>query len=326
VFPVRSRHAAILALLLAACALASCGGGSKPIDRTPWAAPAIHLTAQEQAIWKPLPVRRDAIPVLVYHGIDAPDGFSRHADSFYGIRPRDFAKQMLLLRTAGYQTIGLEQFARFQRGDRTGLPTRPLLITFDDARLDSYQGADGVLARLGMQATMFVDVGAVERKDPEYLKWDELRTMQSHGHWDLQLHSGKGHQNISYGPNATHDWGPFYAYRDLRAKTIESFDAWRKRAVSDLLWGQTRLAAEVPAYRPRAFAPPYGNLGQVSTDDVRIPRFLGNWLRQRYGMVFVQEPARYARPGEALVPRFQITRRLSGGDLHAWLAEQLPKA
>jgi hypothetical protein len=42
---------------------------------------------------------------------------------------------------------------------RLDLPSRPLLLTFDDAHADSWTGGDGILHRLGFNAVMFVDVG-----------------------------------------------------------------------------------------------------------------------------------------------------------------------
>src|SRR5437899_582556 len=109
---------------------------------------------------------------------------------------------MTMIHHAGYQTVDLETFFRFVRGEHVDLPPRPLLLTFDDARADSWTGADGILTKLGYTAVMFVDVGRVDGGDPEYLRWPELQTLQESGRWDLQLHSGHGHTYIQYGPGA----------------------------------------------------------------------------------------------------------------------------
>ena len=87
-------------------------------------------------------------------------------------------------------------------GKPVDLPPRPLLLTFDDGRADSRTGADGILHELHFNAVMFVDVGRVGH-DREYLTWQELRTAQDSGRWQLQLHSGEGHTMISYGPGPT---------------------------------------------------------------------------------------------------------------------------
>ena len=70
------------------------------------------------------------------------------------------------------------------------LPPRPLLLTFDDARADSWTGSESILQKLHFTAVMFVDVGRVSACDPEYLTWDELRAMERTSRWNNQLHAG----------------------------------------------------------------------------------------------------------------------------------------
>lgn len=81
---------------------------------------------------------------------------------------------------------------------------------------------------------MFVDAGRVDAGDTEYLTWDELSGLDS-DRWQLQLHSGRGHQQIRYGPDPD-DYG-------------------RERVRSDIEWGHRALAEHISAYRPLAFAP-----------------------------------------------------------------------
>ena len=190
------------------------------------------------------------------------------------------------------------------QGETVDLPPRPLLLTFDDARADSWTGSDGILQKLGFNAVMFVDVGRVDDGNPEYLTWEELKTVQASGRWELQLHSGHGHQQIQYGPGPN-DYGPFYAYEQQG----EDFDGWQNRVRSDIEWGQFTLADHVPAYRPLAFAPPYGNYGQDGTNDPRIPEDLLGWLTERYGAVFTQDRNALAHRGSGQpLGRIQVTR------------------
>ena len=151
-------------------------------------------------MWAKLPPDRSAIPVLLYHGIGPESDFSNAADASYGIGADDFAKQMTMIQHAGYETIDLQTFIDFVQDKPVDLPPRPLLLTFDDARADSWTGADGILRKLHFNAVMFVDVGRVDGGDPEYLTWQELATVQDSGRWQLQLHSGKGHKQIQLRP------------------------------------------------------------------------------------------------------------------------------
>ena len=220
-----------------------------------------------------------------------------------------------MIAHAGYQTIDLQTFRRFVQGEAVDLPPRPLLLTFDDARADSWTGGDGILQMLGFNAVMFVDVGRVDDGNPQYLTWQELETVQASGRWQLQLHSGDGHVQIQYGPGPN-DYGPYYAYE----QQDEDFDGWQKRVRSDIEWGQDTLADHTPDYRPLAFAPPYGNYGQDGTNDPRIPEDLLGWLTQRYGAVFTQDRNARARQGSGQpLGRIQVTRKTTGGDLHAKL-------
>jgi hypothetical protein len=43
-------------------------------------------------------------------------------------------------------------------------------------------------------------------------------------------------------------------------------------------------------------------------------------LRDRFGVVFVQQDPHPARPGASIVTRLQLDRTISGGELHNWLA------
>ena len=220
-----------------------------------------------------------------------------------------------MIHHAGYETVDLQTFIDFVTAQAGRPPPRPLLLTFDDARADSWTGADGILRKLGFNAVMFVDVGRVDGGDPEYLTWAELQTVQDSGRWELQLHSGKGHKQIQYGPGDD-DYGPYYAYEEQG----EDFDGWQKRVRSDINWGQKTLADHIAAYRPLAFAPPYGSYGQDGTNDPRIPDDLLGWLTQRYDAVFTQDVNAEAHAGsEQPLGRFQVTRAATGGELHGML-------
>ena len=251
---------------------------------------------------------------------DRPGGdFANAADADYGVDTEDFAKQMTLIDHAGYQTVDLQTFVDFVQGKEVELPARPLLLTFDDARADSWTGGDGILDELGFNAVMFVDVGRVEDGDPEYMTWAELETVQDSGRWQLQLHSGKGHMQIQYGPGDD-DFGPFYAYEEEG----EDFDGWRERMESDIEWGQETLAEHIRAYRPLAFAPPFGSYGQDGTNDPRIPDALLGWLTQRYDAVFTQDATRARSRARQPLGRLQVTRATTGGELNEQLRSGEP--
>lgn len=294
--------AASVCAVLGACGQSDRSTDDGPAARTPAPAPRVVLSADDRQMWAPRPPDRSVVPVLL-------------ADQ--GIDPEDFARQMVLLDHAGYETITLEEFVRFIRGMEVSLPPRPLLLTFDGARADSWTGSDGILRELGFNATLFVDVGRVAAKDPEYLTWKELNSLQGSGRWEVQLQSGTGHHRIRYG-SAPDDVGPFYAYRGSE----ERLDGWRERVFSDITWGEEQMSFRVRGYRPLAFAPPYGNYGQAGTNDRRIPRELLARLLDSFDVVFTQDRSGLASPRAGKAEphgRIEITRQVTEQELHALL-------
>jgi peptidoglycan/xylan/chitin deacetylase (PgdA/CDA1 family) len=284
--------------------------------RTPIPAPEVVLTSDEKAVWAPLPPDRSAVPVLLYHGVGQSSDFANASDAQYGVDADDFAKQMTMIKHAGYQTIGLQTFVDFVRGRRVKLPPRPLLLTFDDARADSWTGSESILQELGFTAVMFVDEGRVSSCEPEYLTWDELRDISESGRWTMQLHAGPdGHQYIRYG-SKPEETGPYYAYE----QPDEDFSQWQDRVRSDIEAGQNQLHEQIPGYEPLAFALPYGAYGQQGTNDERIPADLLAWLTGRYEAVFTQDRNALAQAGSHQpLGRIQVTRATSGGELHSEL-------
>lgn len=314
-------HRALIASGVVLLIVVSLGCGSavqqtQETVRQPTPAPAVTLSAEDKQVWAPASAP-PGIPVLLYHGIATGQESAEPADAAYTIRPEDFAKQMALLRHAGYHTVTLAQFAAYIAGRSEQLPSHPLLITFDDGLASSWLSGEGALEREGFTATMFVDAGRVEAHAPGYLTWGELTTMRDSDRWDIQLHAWEGHQFIRYGPGEN-DHGAFYAYRQEH----ESLEGWRKRAFGDIGEGASVLSEKLAGEQALAFAPPYGNYGQEGTNDSHIPHELLTWLLQRYQIVFVQDRCIFAHPHDQQpLGRFQLAQSTTGGELHAELSK-----
>jgi hypothetical protein len=282
-------------------ALAACGPSSDERGpREPLPAPRVELSDADRKLWASARPIHDAVPVLLYREVAT----------------EDFARHMVLLDHADYETVELDEFIRFVNGKKVALPPRPLLLTFDGGRLDTWRGSDAILRELDFNAVVFVDVGCVEEEHRECLTWVELERLQAGGRWDVQLQSGTGGRQIQYGP-APEDVGPFYAYRGSE----EVLGGWRERVFSDITYGEEQLSHNVNGYRPLAFAPPYGNYGQAGTNDRRIPRELLARLELSFEAVFTQDRSGFARAGAANpLGRFEITRDVTDEELHALLA------
>jgi peptidoglycan/xylan/chitin deacetylase (PgdA/CDA1 family) len=287
-------------------------------DRAPFPALAFEPSAEQLARWKPLPPIRGAVPVLAYHGVN---GDRDH----YSVTRRQFAEQMAMIDRAGFETITPAEYVRFLQGVTVNLPERPILITFDDGRLDSYRGADKILAEHSFKATMFAIAGFVEEGHSFYLTWDELRAMATSGTWDVQEHAGVGHVNVRY--DAAGNEGPAYGYRQyIPGHGLETFAAFKRRVTHDILWAKRTLSEQLPGFSPLTFAVPYGSYGQDRTNDPRIPGFMSRFLRQHFQAVFMTDPPIYtspATPRDAL-GRIELHADTGTDQLYRWLRDRIP--
>lgn len=282
------------------------------------------FSEKEQERYTTLPAHPRSVPVLVWRGIndEARDRFS--------VSQETFVKQVAMLRRTGYRAISMDQYVRFLRGDLAGLPERPILLTFDDGRLDSYRGADRVLREYGMRATMFAASGLTRPDDDVHLSYKELAEMQESGRWDVQAHGDEGHGMLAIdGRGST---GSAYTHRRwTRSAGAESLPAWEQRVTSDVFEAREALADHLPRYKPQAFAAPYGDVGQASTNDERIPGLLQEFLSRQFEVVFVKHPHNYPafttrREHHGFAHRFAIHGGTTVDDVFRWLRDRAPAA
>ncbi len=242
-------------------------------------------------------VYRAGIPVLVFHAI-CEDACA--AEETYGVTRSVFAQMMLTVGQAGYATISMADFARAHAGDPSGLPERPILVTFDDGRIDAYRGADDVLREHGFQATMFVITAEADRNPTFRMQWPQIREAAASGRWTIQLHAHAGHVQVEVGrdPAGAPKLGAFYGWREcdplaVGCASLESFEAWKDRAEADIEKGDARLASELgpAAYESLSFAVPFSDYGQNHSNDARISIELRAFLNAHFEVWFTQPSA-----------------------------------
>jgi len=282
--------------------------------RAPITAPKLTLDPVQMAKWKPLPEYDGAVPVLLYHGIN-------NTHDHYSVTPKQFAEQMQMLKRANFRTISVDQYLRFLKGDRTGLPIRPILITFDGGRWDSYQNADSVLAKYGYRATMSVIAGEVGN-GPFYPDWNELRRMRASGRWDLELEAGLGAKNIRAG--AKKDLRPFYANQRVFGNgQRESFDAYKRRVSSDIEMGIRLMQSQLPGWQPQVMALPFGDYGQLGSNSAGAAPFMRHFLHSRFKALLLQGQPVFSITGMQEIDRYQVISRTTVDQVYTWLRHGL---
>lgn len=126
------------------------------------------------------------VPVLYYHYVGNnpnPKDLQRNALS---ISPDKFAEQMKYLKDNGFTSISYDTLYAALRKQAT-LPSKPIILTFDDGYIDFYYNAYNILRQHGLSATVFVPTGLVGQ--PSYLTWDMIKEMYSSGLIKYGAHS-----------------------------------------------------------------------------------------------------------------------------------------
>lgn len=268
--------------------------------------------------------RGPVLPVLLYHGLATTPDSAMLASPVH-MTVQAFEEQIRALHEAGFTPVTADDVDLWYQGKRE-LPEHPVLITFDDARLDSFQRADPILARYNFKATMFVPITNIERDLPGYASWDELASYRQTGRWELQSHGGDASKHIRVDADGRD--GLFLASRQwLEAEQrMETPREWRTRIAADYAQSQRSIEQHLQT-TPMVFAYPESNFGQEGMPNVEDSAPINIELASRtYRVLFHQDSyglnVRSKQP--AFLTRLEPPATWSGADLLRHIAHQNP--
>ncbi len=168
------------------------------------------------------------VPVLMYHYVRPVTPTMDAASRWLSVSPEHFKAQMDEIMRLGYHTITPDDLADAVNGTRK-LPTKPVLLTFDDGYRDQYTDAFPILKEDHLKATFFI-VSAYH-VNPTNLTNDMIREVDASGFITIAAHT-KHHVGLV----------------DLKPD---------KR--KDEIFGSKKELEDVLGHPVTAFAYPYGN-------------------------------------------------------------------
>lgn len=112
---------------------------------------------------------RHVVPIMMYHRVNEDIRLSA------SVSPENFKKQMEYLKSHGYNVISLDRLVTSLR-QKTPLPSKSVVITFDDGFEDNYTQAFTILKEYGFPATIFLIVSMIDQKD--FLTTQQIREME----------------------------------------------------------------------------------------------------------------------------------------------------
>ena len=237
-----------------------------------------------------LPV--DGVPVLVYQSIGTAG--SEDPGRAFVVSRSHFAQQMRALEDAGFHPITVEDAARYIRtGDTALLPTKPVLITFDDGRTEAMLQADPILRDTDMRAAVFAIGKEASSSSLFYITWGGLGSYAASGRWELENHT--------YGLNRSIDdvKGLPPVSELVRVKPGETLSQYAARVGADLDHDQGLISSHNGG-RAVAFSYPFGDWGQHARTP-GVVAALQKVLATRFQVAFDQDRQagwRFALPGD----------------------------
>jgi peptidoglycan/xylan/chitin deacetylase (PgdA/CDA1 family) len=121
------------------------------------------------------------VPVLMYHRV-RPGSALKPTEAYpdLSVDPAMFDSQMAALEAGGWHSVSTRQLADAMQAG-VAMPSRSIVITFDDGYTDGYQDAAPIIERHGFRGTFFI-VGSRVDASPWYLNSEQLADLATRGH------------------------------------------------------------------------------------------------------------------------------------------------
>jgi peptidoglycan/xylan/chitin deacetylase (PgdA/CDA1 family) len=139
---------------------------------------SLHLKPSPPAADALTIMNRAQVPILCYHHIRDIKLPSRSVKG-YEVTVEQFRQQMKILADSGYQSILPDQLHEYLTKG-TELPSKPVMITFDDTDEEQFTIAKSEMDKYGFKAVYFVMNISIGR--PKYMTREQIRQLSNEGH------------------------------------------------------------------------------------------------------------------------------------------------
>lgn len=263
-----------------------------------------------------------AVAVIIYHGIV-------NSELSEVMPARILREHLQILKKAGFRFITAADLPKYLADRKLGgghTPELVAVVTFDDARRDSFSYGTPVLREQQVIASMHVPVTNIERGDGALSSWDLLKQYQTTGIWVMGSHLMNASdimqvdaQGTMAYPLANHLWLE-------KEKRLENDSEYRERIKNEYRLSREIMEQRLGA-RPSFIAYPMGDIGQETRSDVpdAIAVNLAN-SATNYSVGFIQSVFGYAVSGDnpLLYQRFEPDRSISAAELLHQVMEYHP--
>jgi len=194
---------------------------------------------------------RPEVPVLCYHQLREFRPSDSKTNRDYIVPAAVFREQMKSLADSGYHTILPDQLYDWLAYGKP-LPSKPVMISFDDTNLDQYTVALPELNKYGFKGVFFIMTVSLGR--PGYMRREQVKQLAGEGHV-IGSHTWN-HKNVK--TYSEEDWAtqvekPVKQLQAITGRPVDyfayPFGLWNKEAIVKLKQQGFKAAFQLSAHR-----------------------------------------------------------------------------
>ncbi len=227
-------------------------------------------------------IARAQVPVLCYHQIRDWRATDSKQAKDYIVPVAAFEAQIKMLADSGYHTVSADQLYDYLAYG-AALPSRPIMLTFDDTDLPQFTIAKPVMEKYGFKGMFFIMTVSLGR--PNYMSREQVKKLADAGN-EIGSHTWD-HKNIKKFTDA--DWA---IQIDKPTKTLESitgkpvkyfafpFGLWNLAAIPHLKEHGFRAAFQLSAKRDEQ--DPLYTIRRIIVPGAWTPANLRSWISHSF--------------------------------------------
>ncbi|MFA6277067.1 MAG: polysaccharide deacetylase family protein [Pedobacter sp.] len=231
-------------------------------------------------------LERKQVPILCYHQVRNWKATDGKVGKDYIVEIQNFKDQMKMLADSGYHTILPDQlYAYLNTGAK--LPSKPIMLTFDDTDLDQFTIVNPTLKKLGYKAVYFIMTVSIGRKGKfvDYMSSDQIKQLSDEGN----VIGSHTYDHKNFKKYAGKDWEeqldkPTKKLEEITGKKMTEFaypfGLWNAEGIPELKKRGFRMAFQLSTKRDEK--DPLFTIRRIIASGYWSPKTLSNSIKNSF--------------------------------------------
>lgn len=229
---------------------------------------------------------RKQVPILCYHQVRNWKPTDGKVGKDYIVEIQNFKDQMKMLADSGYHTILPDQlYAYLNTG--AALPSKPIMLTFDDTDLDQFTIVRPTLDKLGFKAVYFIMTVSIGKKGKfvDYMSKEQIKQLADEGN----VIGSHTYDHKNFKKYAGKDWEeqldkPTKKLEEITGKKMTEFaypfGLWNAEGIPELKKRGFRMAYQLSTKRDEK--DPLFTIRRIIASGYWSPKTLSNSIKNSF--------------------------------------------